>query len=337
MSVNGPAVGHESRLNRHEMFPIETHRATDIADLKPKNRIGSFYLLFAIALTGVACWLSMFANLWLWFVGQLLLAAAMVQWFAILHEAGHKTLFRTRWLNKWAAHMAGFIALIPGDCWRIVHAKHHYWTGWQDLDLTTETLVPRRLHRVESVVINVCWRLWIPIFATLYRVNNYWNLPRLWRLFPRTRERRLLTMNIVFYLAAYLTLVWMLGFVAVLKYVGLGLLISFSLQDLLILSQHTHIPMSLANGEKVASYPPIEQEVFTRSLLFPPWFSRLVLLNIDAHSLHHMYPKIPGYHLHQISRETMNSIRWWQWIVKAKGVPGEVLLFQNRDQTGYFF
>ena len=65
------------------------------------------------------------------------------------------------------------MAIFPGDCWRLVHAKHHYWTGRQDLDMTTESLTPRSRSRLERWGVNVSWALWTPRFATLYRLNNY--------------------------------------------------------------------------------------------------------------------------------------------------------------------
>ena len=310
----------------------------DINTLQPSNWLGMFYLLCAILMTLGSISLSLSSNVWFWLTGQLLMAITFIQWFAILHEAGHKTMFRTRWLNRWACYLAGFFALIPGDCWRLVHAKHHYWTGWQDLDVTTETLVPRRLRGFERITINTCWRLWIPLFASLYRWNNYWNLTRLRQMFQRPRQKKLVTMNILAYLSLYIGLTIAVGLPTLLTAVGLGLLVSFALQDLLILSQHTHIPMKLAAGNAVRPFTPAQQEVFTRSLLFPTWFARLVLLNVDAHGLHHMLPRIPGYHLHQLqTRETLNCIRWWKWILAAKSVPGEILLFQNRDQTGFYF
>jgi 1-acyl-sn-glycerol-3-phosphate acyltransferase len=310
----------------------------DINTLQPSNSLGMFYLLYAILMTLGSISLSLSSNFWLWLTGQLLLAITFIQWFAILHEAGHKTMFRTRWLNRWTCYFAGFFALIPGDCWRLVHAKHHYWTGWQDLDVTTETLVPRQLRGFERITINTCWRLWIPLFASLYRWNNYWNLMRLRQMFQRPRQKRLVTVNILAYLLLYIALATAVGISTLLTAVGLGLLVSFALQDLLILSQHTHIPMKLSAGNAVRPFTPAQQEVFTRSLLFPTWFARLVLLNVDAHGLHHMLPRIPGYHLHQLqTRETLNCIRWWKWILAAKSVPGETLLFQNRDQTGFHF
>jgi acyl-lipid omega-6 desaturase (Delta-12 desaturase) len=186
-------------------------------------------------------------------------------------------------------------------------------------------------------VINVCWWCWIPLFATLYRINNYWNLPRLWKMFPKDQDRRVLAANIAVYLALYIVLGMLVGWQIGMRCFALSLFISFAFQDLLILSQHTHIPMTLAEGQEVSPYAPMQQDVFTRSLVFPSWISRLWLLNMDAHGLHHMYPSVPGYYLHRIDGATENSTPWWQWILKAKSVRGDVLLFKNRDETGFYF
>jgi fatty acid desaturase len=79
----------------------------------------------------------------------------------------------------------------------------------------------------------------------------------------------------------------------------------------------------------------MNQEVFTRSLQFPAWFARLILLNLDAHELHHMYPRVPGYDLHRIAYVPQNRIHWWRWLVGAKRLSGEVFLFQNRLDSGH--
>ena len=74
-----------------------------------------------------------------------MLALALVQWFAVLHECGHETLFRGKRANSIVGQVAGFFALIPFYNWKRVHARHHKWTGWQDVDPTTAALVPREL------------------------------------------------------------------------------------------------------------------------------------------------------------------------------------------------
>ena len=312
-----------------------TPKNPDPGSLKPHDAWGWCYVLLASGLTGLAIFLSSRPEIASWIVGQILLSLSLLQWFALLHEAGHKTLFRTAALNKVWGYVAGFWALIPFDCWKLIHARHHYWTGWQDLDATTATLVPRPLNWFERAIVIICWWTWIPLFSTLYRLNNYWHLPRLFGYFPQARQHWRLTLNILIYLAAYVASIVWLGPQQSLELFGLGLLLTLMMQDPLILSQHTHIPMELSGGSPVTPFAPGEQEVFTRSLTFPNWFSRWILVNLDAHELHHVHPSVPGYYLHTLQRPTLNGVPWWQWLLRAKRVRGDVLLFQNRKLTGY--
>jgi hypothetical protein len=50
---------------------------------------------------------------------------------------------------------------------------------------------------------------------------------------------------------------------------GLAFLITLVMQEVILLSQHTHIPTNVSNGKPVKSFSPLEQEVYTRSLRFP--------------------------------------------------------------------
>jgi fatty acid desaturase len=118
------------------------------------------------------------------------------------------------------------------------------------------------------------------------------------------------------------------------RVLGVATVLAFIAEDLLLISQHTHVPMGLSNGKDVIPHPAIDQEQFTRSLRFPAWLSPL-LLHFDAHELHHMYPFVPGYRLSEIPYSPINEVSCWKWIAAARGVPGEVLLFQNRHQSGY--
>jgi fatty acid desaturase len=309
---------------------------SELIHLRPSDALGAAVLLGAASLTAVAIVLSTRQQWWLWLAGQVLLALSLVQWFAILHECGHETLFRTRRFHAPAGQLAGFFSIIPFINWRRVHGRHHKWTGWQDVDPTTETLVPRELRVAERLLVNVCWRYWIPLFSVMYRLNNFWNWPRLRSLFTNADDRRRIAVNSVVLVAVYGTLVVAVGPAAFLRLIGLGVLLSLIAEDLLLLSQHTHIPQQLSHGEPVRPFPTVEQEVFTRSLVFPRWLSA-VLLHIDAHELHHMYPFVPGYRLGGIQYETENEIGVWTWIRRARAMPGEIFLFHNRLETGADF
>jgi omega-6 fatty acid desaturase (delta-12 desaturase) len=308
-------------------------RPVALSHLRAANRTGAAAFVACMVVTVLAFALSARAGTLAWLVGQVLLALALVQWFALLHECGHDTLFRTRRLNAPLGHVAAFFSVIPFYCWKRIHGRHHKWTGWQDVDPTTASLVPRDLGRVERVLVNVCWKYWLPLFAILYRANNFWNVPRLWTLFPSARDRRLFAANIVLMVVAYGAVAYVVGPADVLRLAGLGVLLSLIAEDVLLLSQHTHIPQNVSHGEAVRPFPTIEQEVYTRSLRFPEWLS-LLLLNIDAHELHHMYPFVPGYRLKAIPYETENAIGWWTWARRARQLPGEMFLFHNRLETG---
>ena len=314
--------------------PASAPLPADLIHLRPTDGAGLAVMGSALAGTAVGVVLSSLDGWIPWAGGQLLLALMFVQWFVILHECGHDTLFRTRRYHLAAGRVAAFFSLIPYHAWTRVHGRHHKWTGWQDLDPTTASLVPRPLGAVERLIVNSCWRLWIPLFSVLYRVNNYWHLPRLLRLFPKARDRRAIVVDLLMLLSIYAAIVIAAGPADVLRAVGLALLLSLGLEDLLLLSQHTHVPQNISGGAAVRPFPAVEQETFTRSLRLPPLVSAFVL-HFDAHELHHMYPFVPGYHLHRIRYSPENEIGWWQWVRGAKRMRGDVLLFQNRIESGY--
>lgn len=302
--------------------------------LRPSDRAGLLVVGVAVLSTSGAVALSVAGGWTGWAVGQVWLAFALVQWFVLLHECGHDTLFARRGWHAPVGHLAAFFALIPFHCWRRVHGRHHKWTGWQDLDPTTAALTPRERHFLERAIVNVCWRSWIPILAVLYRVSNYWNLPRLFAMFPSATDRRAILRDSAALTAAYAALVFSLGPVLLFRIAGLALFLSFVVEELLLLSQHTHVPQNVSDGAVVKPYPSIEQEPFTRSLRLPGWVSALVL-HFDAHELHHMYPFVPGYHLRRIPCHPEHEVGWWAWVAGAKRMRGDVLLFENRHHTGW--
>lgn len=305
-----------------------------LTQLRPRNSAGAIVVaIMAVSVaTGIA--LSVSGSLIAWAVGQLVLALALLQAFVVLHEAGHRTLFASRRLNRLAGHVAGFIALIPFHNWERIHARHHRYTGWQDLDATTALLVPRRLGRAETVLMNVAWALCLPLFSVLYRAQNFWNVPRIARYLPRREDVRVAWINAAVLAALYAAAVVFAGPLVVLKVFGMALLLSLASQDVILLSQHTHMPRELSAGEAVKPFPPLEQERFTRSLLLPEWLSRF-LLRFDYHELHHMYVRVPGYDLHRIGYRPANEVRWLEWLRGAKRLSGTQFLFGRREDTGF--
>ncbi len=303
--------------------------------LRPSDKLGLIHTAGVAATTIAGLAMSRLGGI-RWFGGQLLLAVSLVQWFILLHECGHETLFRRGPLNTLVGGVAAFFSGIPFICWKRVHGKHHRWTGWQDLDPTTASLVPRPLSAMERSVIHISWKYWIPTFSVLYRVNNYWNLLRLRKLFGPSREWRQMASGAIGLLSLYSITIYLMGIRGVIEMGGLAVFLALVCEDPLILSQHTHIPQHVSHGVNARPFAALEQEEFTRSLLFPAWVSKFVLFNFDAHELHHMYPFVPGYCLRRIPYDGMNEIHWWRWLTLAKRIRGEEFLFRNQNDTGIY-
>lgn len=259
-------------------------------------------------------------------IGQFMLAVGFSQALILVHEAGHRTLFRGRRLNDMVGTVAGFLALIPYASWRPIHARHHRYTGWQDLDATTESLVPRSISNWERAVIDFAWRYWLPLFSIIYRIQNYWRVGRIQPYLVKAVRPARLRLAAWLQLLAYVLLAAWFGLPESLAAVGPGLFLALAFQDILLLSQHTHMPTHLSHGETVRLFPPIEQGPFTRSLRLPPWLSWLIL-HFDAHELHHLYPAVPGYLLRRIHYSPPNDVHWLTWLREVKAMSGSHFLF----------
>lgn len=314
------------------MQSAPTHR--DLTHLRATRLVPAIHSIGNFAALLVGLWLSARDSIFTWIPGQLLLTMVFVHAFVLLHEAGHQTLFRSRLLNTFAGHYASFLSLIPFASWRPVHARHHKYTGWQDLDATTATLVPRKLSRWEQVVIDGAWRTGLPLFSTLYRLQNYWHIPRIHSFLNNIQSRRQIIINALLLLFVYTILIYWFGWMTILVTVIPALLLAFALEDVLLLSQHTHIPQNISAGNEVKTFQPKDQAQFSRSLRLPTSLSSL-LMHFDAHELHHMYPEVPGYRLRTIKYQPPNEVHWMTWIKAAKGLRGTEFLFKNRHDTGH--
>lgn len=314
--------------------------AARYARLESSDVRAAAWTLRVAATTAVAFWLSAQAEAPVWLCGQALLAVAILQWFFLLHDCGHRHFFKTPWLNTLVGHLASIFCIVPFSPWRAIHAQHHLWTGWKDRDPTQASVTLAELPRFLRVLMDVCWVLWIPLFTSVFGIRNFWNLPRCLRHFTRSRQEgwhHALSMAII--VAA-----WVLAWVVVMpqgfwQFYALGFLGFFVLSDPLLLSQHSHMPSRTADEEEVVANKLWDQDQYTRSVVFPRWVSRHVLLNFDVHIAHHLLPNIPCYHLGRVhdELETVNTIGWWRWLLAAKRTPAHVLLLRSRLETGYDF
>jgi omega-6 fatty acid desaturase (delta-12 desaturase) len=281
-----------------------------------ENLRGGLIILVMSVLTLGAMYLSSVHTGIVWFTCQVLLGFFILQWFFLLHDLGHGHFFSRPLLNKIFGLFASFFVMLPFFSWKYVHRHHHLWTGWKDKDPTMTIIVPEKIPGWQKFVMNFCWKYWIPIFSLSFSLSNFWNVPKLVRLFPQKKFRFIF--SILFVCLTHLGIILVLDLQSYLHIWGFAYLIFFIISDPLLLSQHAGIPQHHSRNEKVGQFHMRDQDDFTRSLIFPKLLRRFFFFGFNNHGLHHLYPTLPCYHLSAIDHRGKNDIHWYEWLRTAK-------------------
>lgn len=296
-----------------------------------KSNVAALKLLILPALLAGIMFTTLNQGPLLYIVGQLAGAIFFMQAFILLHEFGHNSLFKSSWLNSLFGNIISFFVFIPFTNWKCIHELHHKWTGWRDLDPTTEKTFDRGFSPIVKSLVNFSWKFYVPLFSIGYRLGIYWKREKLKRhLSDKDYQKCLISMAIM--ATFYLTLIILFPrFVFVLI---LAIYLSLIMTDILSLSQHSHIEIPKANGKQVDPLKYKDQAIYSRSLIFSPAISKYILFNFNHHEAHHSYPGLPCYFLPNIKVETKNAYPFIPWLKKVKSMPGEQFIFttsSNRE------
>ena len=267
-----------------------------------------------------------------YWIATFLLSVFFAQTFILLHECGHLNYFNGRITNKVFGQLFGLLSGIPFYTWRHMHNLHHRWTGWRDLDPTTEKTVKPGGSMITRIIVNTCWWLLIPIFYLSYLLSNYWNLSKINRFVP-ANVHRLAVLNVSLYLVFYLAVLYFFsGFV--LYFILPAFVLSFIWKELLIMTQHTHIEIPVSDGNEVRPISFMEQVKYTRSFYTFTFLSRYFLINFNLHEVHHAYPGLPAYWMDKIDLDIPREPRFSKWLITAKSMKGEDYIFRTSKHTG---
>jgi omega-6 fatty acid desaturase (delta-12 desaturase) len=302
----------------------------------PIQLVSSSFLsiILGLSISNYTHSLNSVSTIGFWFISQILLAFGIFQSFIVIHEAGHRTLFKNKLINNSIGTLCSLFCLIPFYPWQFIHSKHHRWTGWKDIDPTTSKTLKRDLSKLQKLILDKAWAYSVPIFCPIYALDNFWNLPKLFQLTENTSRRTKFIFSTSIIIFSWIVTIYLLGPLTILYNYGLAFLLVLVIADPLMLSQHSHIHQELAGDKEVKPFPFRKQEIFTRSLSFPPWVSKYVLYGFDRHEAHHINPNLPGYQLANVNQNTTNDINALKWIKLAKSIPGHQLIFLTREETG---
>lgn len=294
------------------------------------NAMKSLILPFAIGVLSLV--FLLLDNIWFYWIGEVVLSLFFLQTFILLHECGHLNYFKSKSLNQFFGHLFGFLSGIPFYTWQHMHNLHHRWTGWRDKDPTTEETVSPSKSKFKNGVVNIAWRLFIPLFYISYKISNYWNLIKIKRFIQPSKFNNAVV-HVFVYLIVY-SILWLLFGSFIWSYILPAFLLSLIWKELVIMTQHTHIDIPISKGKEVNPISFADQVQYTRSFYLNRFVSKHVLLNFNLHEAHHAFPGIPAYLLDQVQLGLPQKPSYLSWIIKAKSMNGVDYVFKTSKQTG---
>jgi fatty acid desaturase len=211
-----------------------------------------------------------------------------------MHEAVHGAAAKGKFLNDLVGFAAGACCFLPYWPWRQSHLEHHYWTGNIEKDPVMVLLVvfPKFSKRLQSFF-NFFWSRWFPVL-TVIQLSVFWIISARMLLTQPKTPRMVLSVALPLVMWGTLFAVAPTSFVlgAVLPTLALYML------TIEVVNFPHHLQLPQYGGE--TKLPVWEQHKTARSCLYPRWFARLVVLNFNYHTEHHMFPDVPWYHLDQL-------------------------------------
>jgi acyl-lipid omega-6 desaturase (Delta-12 desaturase) len=229
-------------------------------------------------------------------LSQVLLTIFYFHNFAILHEAGHGNVHKSRPVNTIIGHYASIFCFMPYFPWKLIHQEHHVWAGNIDKDPTMANLRKMREKGDVSPLVRFAWKSWVPLAALLQHFV-FWFYPlTMWKTRRMTRQSFLQCAFSVGFLAAMYTVLFQL----LPEQVNIGnLWLSFILYlvmtELVNLPHHVMMPTFRTTSQR-NKLRPWEQHVTTRTCYYPYGFA-LLTLNFNLHIEHHFFPNLPWYRL----------------------------------------
>jgi fatty acid desaturase len=208
---------------------------------------------------------------------------------AILHETHHRTAFRSLWLNEVVHHIAGLFAFKEPIRDRWLHAAHHTYTYYPEID---PEVAAERPPNFLVLCLDLFRLYFVPVHLASTVRNAFGTLDPLTRRFVPASEQHKVIWSargcVAYYvgviaLAAALQSWYPILFVFVARFPGAVY----------------HCGVGLVQHVGLAENVP-DWRLNTRTVLMSP-LTRLLYWNMNYHVEHHSYPTVPFHSLPKLS------------------------------------
>ena len=284
--------------------------------------------LLALAVLWWVAVLGVRASLWLTAAAMLLIILFNVRVFAMMHECGHGSIFRSLWLNRATGFVLGVISGMPQYVWSQHHSYHHAHNGnWEKYrgpyttlsvdEYAVMTKVQQRMYRYKcsmaaAPVAGFIYLIFNPRFTWLkgtlglvsHIIRNKVAQPGVslkahaatfkTRYWKSAKEYRHICCNNVVLLSIWVLMCCAVGTVPFFAIYLITLSISGGVGIILFTVQH-NFEHSYASESKYWDYTTGAIKG-TSFLILPRWINWLTI-NMAYHHIHHLSASIPNYSL----------------------------------------
>jgi acyl-lipid omega-6 desaturase (Delta-12 desaturase) len=282
----------------------------------------SLGLLWWVAVLGFG------ASLWLAAAAMLLITLFNVRVFALMHECGHGSLFRSPWLNRATGFLLGVVSGMPQYVWSQHHSYHHAHNGnWEKYrgpyttlsvnEYAVMTNAQQRMYRYKcsiaaAPVVGFIYLIFNPRFTWIkgtiglvsHLVRNKVAQPAVslnahaasfeTRYWKSAKEYRHMFWNNVVLLSIWVLMCWAFGTALFFTIYLISLSIAGGIGIIVFTVQH-NFEHSYASDSKSWDYTTGAIKG-TSYLVLPRWLNWFTV-NMGYHHIHHLSANIPNYSL----------------------------------------
>jgi fatty acid desaturase len=277
--------------------------------------------VLAVSLTGGVCFWGAWLCVPFFFVyGTLYGSASDSRW----HECGHRTAFKTQWMNDVVYEIASFMLMRNPVTWRWSHARHHTDTIVVGRDAEIAVMRPPDLVRVALNYLGIVdvWRS-LPTLARnavgILSEDEKSFIPASERGKAVSAARAHMAIYVATVAAALMTWSW-------LPLMAIGLPRLYGAWHLVMVGLLQHGGLA----DNVVDY-----RLNTRTVYMNP-LTRFIYWNMNYHIEHHMYPLVPFHalpRLHELVKDDLPAPNPSIWDAYREMIP--VLIRQLRNEE-YF-
>jgi omega-6 fatty acid desaturase (delta-12 desaturase) len=293
--------------------------------------------LVSLALLWWVASLAVGASRWLTAAAILLITMFNLRVFALMHECGHGSLFRSPWLNRAAGFVFGVVSGMPQYVWAQHHNYHHAHNGdWEKyrgpyttLSIDEYAAMPgamRRMYRIKcsiaaAPIAGFIYLIFNPRFTWIkgsigflsHIVRSKVARPRVslkahaasfdTRYWKSSKQYWHIFWNNVVLLSIWVFMCWAIGTVPFFTIYLISLSIAGGAGIILFTIQH-NFEHSYATDSKRWDYT-TGAIMGTSFLVLPRWLNWFTI-NMGYHHIHHLSASIPNYCLAQCHNESQD-------------------------------